>query len=92
VPAEPPETLWHGTAEQYVRAIREQGLVKGARHDVHLSETRETASAVGRRHGRLVLLEVAAGACTATDSRSRGRRTACGSSDHVPPAYLTFPG
>ena len=59
--AEPPEVLFHGTAEKYVAGIRREGLRKGKRHDVHLSERVETASAVGSRHGRLVLLEIAAG-------------------------------
>ena len=59
-PAVPPEVLWHGTAEQFVASIREQGLVRGSRHHVHLSETEATAAAVGRRHGKLVLLRVRA--------------------------------
>jgi putative RNA 2'-phosphotransferase len=60
-PATPPEVLYHGTAEKYLAGIRREGLKKGARHDVHLSERVETAGAVGSRHGRLVLLEIAAG-------------------------------
>src|SRR5215211_6931321 len=60
-PADPPETLWHGTAEKHLESIRAQGLIKGSRQHVHLSPTAETASAVGRRHGKLVILEVSAG-------------------------------
>src|SRR5688572_1882418 len=60
-PATPPEVLWHGTAEKSVASIREQGLVRGGRHHVHLSETEATAAAVGRRHGKLALLRVNAG-------------------------------
>ena len=60
-PAEPPEVLYHGTAERYVESIRRSGLEKRERHHVHLSETVKTASAVGQRHGKLVLLTVAAG-------------------------------
>jgi putative RNA 2'-phosphotransferase len=60
-PATPPEVLYHGTAERHLAGIRREGLQKGARHDVHLSERVETARAVGSRHGKLVLLEIAAG-------------------------------
>jgi putative RNA 2'-phosphotransferase len=61
-PAEPPEMLFHGTAEKSVESIRREGLQKRKRHHVHLSPTRQTAAAVGSRHGKLVLLEVRAGA------------------------------
>lgn len=90
-PAIPPETLWHGTAGRYVAAIREQGLLKRERHDVHLSETPETASAVGRRHGRLVLLEVASGRMHRDGFAFARTPNRVWLVDHVPPAYLTFP-
>jgi putative RNA 2'-phosphotransferase len=89
-PAEPPDVLWHGTAERFLASIRVQGLVRGTRHHVHLSETRETASAVGRRHGKLALLRVDAG------RMHRGGipffRTPNGVwlTGHVPVEYLTF--
>ena len=60
-PAQPPEILYHGTADRFIESIRRQGLMKGKRHHVHLSLTRQTAAAVGTRHGRLVLLEVRSG-------------------------------
>ena len=59
--ATPPEVLYHGTARQHVASILREGLRPGARHDVHLSERLDTASAVGRRHGELVILTVQAG-------------------------------
>src|SRR6476469_5986486 len=37
-PATPPEVLYHGTAEKHLPGIRREGLIKGARHHVHLSE------------------------------------------------------
>ena len=77
-PATPPEVLYHGTAEKNLAGIRQDGLHKGARHDVHLSERVETAAQVGQRHGRLVLLEVHAGAMHRAGSFSAGRPTACG--------------
>jgi putative RNA 2'-phosphotransferase len=57
-PATPPETLFHGTAERNVASIRQTGLRKSQRHHVHLSENRQTAEAVGRRYGKLVLLTI----------------------------------
>lgn len=60
-PAAPPELLFHGTAERNLPSILRDGLHPGRRHHVHLSPDRETAVAVGRRHGSPAVLEVAAG-------------------------------
>lgn len=60
-PTEPPETLFHGTAETTVAAIRAEGLKAGQRQHVHLSPDEDTAIRVGRRHGRPVVLRIAAG-------------------------------
>ena len=49
--AEPPETLFHGTAERFAASIEAQGLRPKSRLYVHLSSNAETAEAVGRRHG-----------------------------------------
>lgn len=58
---EPPEILWHGTAEKSVAGIEELGLLPMSRLYVHLSEDEETARKVGARHGKLVLYHVKAG-------------------------------
>lgn len=60
-PQIPPETLFHGTATRFLDSIREKGLIPGNRQHVHLSLLRETAEAVGRRHGKLALLIVRSG-------------------------------
>ncbi len=60
-PVEPPAILYHGTGEASVAAILASGLVKMARHHVHLSPDIATALKVGRRHGAPVVLEVSAG-------------------------------
>jgi putative RNA 2'-phosphotransferase len=54
----PPERLFHGTAERNVSMIREHGLLKMARHHVHLSTETETARAVGTRYGKPVIFEI----------------------------------
>lgn len=57
---EPPEILYHGTATKYLSSIYQTGLQKRQRHHVHLSADLDTATKVGKRHGQLVIFEVAA--------------------------------
>ena len=59
---EPPEVLYHGTASRFMKSIKEQGLIKGNRHHVHLSKDKETARNVGSRHGVPIILAVSSGA------------------------------
>ncbi len=87
-PATPPEVLYHGTAQKYLDPIRREGLKKGERHHVHLSERVETARAVGSRHGRLVLLEVAAGRMTRDGHTFHRTPNGVWLTDHVPVEYL----
>ncbi len=54
----PPEFLYHGTAEQNVDSILAQGLLKGNRLHIHLSDNYQTAIQVGQRHGAPVILLV----------------------------------
>jgi putative RNA 2'-phosphotransferase len=56
----PPEFLYHGTASRFLAAIKEQGLLPGSRHYVHLSIDVESAAAVGQRHGKPVILKIKA--------------------------------
>lgn len=56
----PPEILYHGTAEKYEKNIDEQGLISKSRLYVHLSADIDTATMVGKRHGKLVLYKVLA--------------------------------
>ncbi len=57
---EPPPILYHGTATRFIESIQEKGLIKGNRQHVHLSADLDTASQVGKRHGKLVILQVKA--------------------------------
>ena len=59
--AEPPETLYHGTAERFADSIETQGLLPRSRLYVHLSPDAEMAGKIGRRHGRPVIYLVDAG-------------------------------
>jgi putative RNA 2'-phosphotransferase len=57
-PASPPSLLYHGTAAQSVESIMANGLRKMARHHVHLSSDVATATKVGARRGKPVILVV----------------------------------
>jgi putative RNA 2'-phosphotransferase len=75
-PRVPADVLFHGTAARFVESIRREGLRPGARTHVHLSPDERTARKVGQRHGRPIILTVAAR--TTPDTSSSGRRTASG--------------
>ncbi len=55
---EPPEFLYHGTAQRFISSILKTGLQKQNRHHVHLSSNIETAVSVGKRHGIPVVLKI----------------------------------
>lgn len=59
-PIDPPLVLFHGTATRFLGSIRERGLVSGSRQHVHLSSDEETATKVGQRHGKPVVLRIQA--------------------------------
>ena len=56
----PPEFLYHGTATRFMASIRKEGLLPGSRQYVHLSHDLQTATAVGQRHGKPIVLTIAA--------------------------------
>ena len=87
-PVGPPDWLYHGTAQRYLPSIRAAGLLRGRRHHVHLSPDAETAGSVGRRHGKPVVLEVAAGAMHTSGFLFYRTANGVWLTEHVPPAYL----
>lgn len=60
-PTEPPELLYHGTAQRSVESIQMSGLHSASRQHVHLSPDTQTAIKVGSRHGKPVVLVIRAG-------------------------------
>lgn len=87
-PQTPPEVLYHGTAIQSVASILATGLHKQQRQHVHLSADKDTATKVGQRHGKPVILEVLTG-----DMHRQGYSFFLSDNgvwltDHVPPAFI----
>ncbi|MFY1048112.1 RNA 2'-phosphotransferase [Chryseobacterium sp. GP-SGM7] len=58
---QPPEFLYHGTAQTNINSILEKGIEKRNRQHVHLSQDKETATKVGMRHGKPVILIINSG-------------------------------
>jgi putative RNA 2'-phosphotransferase len=90
--ATPPPYLYHGTVARNLEAIRAEGLRPMNRHDVHLSPDRETATRVGARRGRPVVLSVDAGAMHRDGHEFRVSANGVWLTQAVPPQYLRFPG
>jgi putative RNA 2'-phosphotransferase len=88
-PAFPPDTLYHGTATRFLEAIRAQGLKPGERQQVHLSADAATARAVGARHGKPVVLRVAAGAMHEAGMAFFRADNGVWLTDHVPAQFLS---
>ncbi|MEV6972690.1 RNA 2'-phosphotransferase [Kitasatospora sp. NPDC093806] len=86
---EPPAVLFHGTATRNLDAIFREGLRPMARQDVHLSADTGTAERVGARHGRPVVLTVAAAAMAAAGHEFRVSDNGVWLTDAVPPEYLS---
>ena len=87
-PAEPPDVLFHGTVEKFLPSIREQGLLKGTRHHVHLSPDEETAHKVGQRRGKPVILKVNASEMYTAKFAFFVTPNAVWLTEHVPPQYI----
>ena len=90
MPITPPDVLYHGTATRFVESIRKQGLVKGQRHHVHLSEQLDTAKAVGERHGKLHVLRVDARRMHAQGTAFYRSENGVWLTDHVPVEFIDF--
>ncbi|MFI0444682.1 RNA 2'-phosphotransferase [Actinomadura sp. 6N118] len=88
----PPAVLYHGTVGASLAAIRQEGLRPMARHAVHLSPDRETATRVGARRGRPVVLVVDSARMAADGHEFRVSANGVWLVDSVPPAYLMIPG
>jgi putative RNA 2'-phosphotransferase len=88
--AVPPEWLYHGTAGHFLPLILAGGLQKMSRHHVHLSADVATARQVGQRHGKPVVLRVAAGQMQADGYAFFRSENGVWLTEAVPPGYLSL--
>lgn len=54
----PPNILYHGTVNKFMSSIHSNGIQKQNRHHVHLSELYTTASVVGQRRGKPIIIAI----------------------------------
>jgi putative RNA 2'-phosphotransferase len=85
---EPPDFLYHGTATRFMESIGKEGLRPGLRHYVHLSPDKQTATTVGRRHGKPVVLTVAAHAMHEQGYRFFQADNGVWLTEKIPPEFL----
>lgn len=90
VPAQPPDVLYHGTAQKHVDSIFRLGLLPRGRQHVHLSADVNVAHEVGRRHGQPVVLVVPAGQMWAKGHVFYQSKNGVWLTDAVPPDDLTL--
>ena len=86
--AEPPERLYHGTVSRFLAAIRAEGLKKMNRHDVHLSSDVQTATKVGQRRGKPLVLVIDSARMAADGYKFRLSANGVWLTEHVPPEYI----
>jgi putative RNA 2'-phosphotransferase len=88
----PPDVLFHGTVQRFLPAILAEGLRPGNRHAVHLSPDVATASAVGGRRGRPVVLRVDTAAMAAAGFPFTRSANGVWLTAAVPARYLQISG
>jgi len=86
----PPEFLYHGTVAPFLEAIREQGLQKQKRRQVHLSKDIETAVKVGSRRGKPVILTIRAFSMQQDGHTFYLSKNGVWLCDEVPADYIQF--
>ncbi len=85
---QPPEFLWHGTAEKYMNSICREGLIPKSRLYVHLSSDVPTAMTVGKRHGEAVLFRIDARKMYQDGFKFYLSKNGVWLTKHVPTSYL----
>lgn len=87
----PPPVLYHGTVARFLGRIRADGLEPGRRTHVHLSADRQTASTVGARRGRPVILTIDAAGMHRDGFTFHCAVNGVWLTRHVPPRWITAP-
>jgi putative RNA 2'-phosphotransferase len=91
-PMAPPDVLLHGTAAHNVEHIFAKGLLPMGRSHVHLSVDIETATKVGRRHGKPVIFEIDAAGMSRAEMDFFVADNGVWLTRMVPPNWLTLVG
>jgi putative RNA 2'-phosphotransferase len=89
-PMVPPDILYHGTATRFWPSICKKGLIRGSRQYVHLSQERQTASKVGIRHGKLLVLLIASKSMHAKGHNFYLSKNRVWLTDHVPVEFISI--
>jgi putative RNA 2'-phosphotransferase len=89
-PVEPPDVLYHGTAEKNLKAIHTHGLTRGHRQYVHLSLDVDTALSIGQRYGKPVVLKVKSGKMYLDGYKFYFSKSGIWLTECVPFEYLSF--
>jgi putative RNA 2'-phosphotransferase len=86
----PPVVLYHGTVQEFVGSIKKQGLLPMKRHHVHLSKDVSTATKVGSRRGKPVILEVDCKSMLKDGFEFYLSENEVYLIDHIPSKYIKF--
>lgn len=89
---EPPEILFHGTAIRSLESIKKDGINKGDRQHVHLSEDYDTAYNVGKRHGKPYIIKVLSGKMHKDGKKFYISKNKVWLTDDIDSKYLLFDG
>ena len=87
-PLTPPDVLYHGTATHALDGIYASGIENRSRRHVHLSADLATASAVGKRHGKLIILTIDAAGMHAAGHHFYRSDNGVWLTDYVPKDFL----
>lgn len=87
---EPPEVLFHGTADRFSESIEQQGLLPQSRLYVHLSKDVQTAEKVGMRHGKPIVYRVNSGEMFHQGYKFYVSLNGVWLTKNVPPQFLTI--
>ncbi|AUC15158.1 RNA 2'-phosphotransferase [Tenacibaculum sp. SZ-18] len=87
---EPPENLYHGTVEKFLESIKTNGLQKMNRQHVHLSEDVITATKVGSRRGKPIILVINSGWMFREGYEFYKSKNGVWLTDQVPSKFIQF--
>lgn len=89
-PQTPPDVLYHGTPRRSLDSIFSSGLKPMKRHAVHLSPDTKTASVVGARHGKFVVLKIDTKQMYKDGHVFTRSENGVWLTNHVPSPYISF--